>query len=198
MSYIQPDKLTDQQLLDLTLKSQDNFLYLMQRYETKLLRYIKRLSNISHEEAEDILQESFIKAYQNINNFDKKLKFSSWIYRIAHNEVISYWRKTKARPQTITWDIDDQILNNISDDFDLNQEVDQKYLQKHLKQILSKLDKKYQEVLILKFLEDKSYKEIAEITGKSDASCKMAFSRTINKLRQEMPLSLFLLFLLNI
>ncbi len=61
MSHIQPEKLTDQELVDLTLKSEDNFLYLMQRYETKLLRYIKRLSNISHEEAEDILQESFIR-----------------------------------------------------------------------------------------------------------------------------------------
>ncbi len=186
MSYIQPDKLTDQQLLDLTLKSQDNFLYLMQRYETKLLRYIKRLSNISHEEAEDILQESFIKAYQNINNFDKKLKFSSWIYRIAHNEVISYWRKTKARPQTITWDIDDQILNNISDDFDLNQEVDQKYLQKHLKQILSKLDKKYQEVLILKFLEDKSYKEIADILQKPMGTVATLINRAKQQFKEEL------------
>ena len=186
MSRSQPEKLTDQQLVDLTIKSQDNFLYLMQRYEAKLLRYIKRLSNFSHEESEDILQEAFIKIYQNINGFDKKLKFSSWVYRITHNEVISQWRKAKVRPQNITWDISDQILNNISDDFDLDQEVDQQYLQKNIKQVLGKLDTKYQEVLILKFLEEKSYKEISDILKKPMGTVATLVNRAKKQFRDKL------------
>lgn len=188
MSHIQPEKLTDQELVDLTLKSEDNFLYLMQRYETKLLRYIKRLSNISHEEAEDILQESFIKIYQNINGFDKKLKFSSWIYRITHNEVISYWRKTKTRPQNITWEINDQILNNIIADFDINQSIDADLLSQDINRMLNKLDKKYQEVLILKFLEGKSYKEISDILKKPMGTVATLVNRAKKQFRDNIDL----------
>ena len=78
----------DEQLVQLSLNNQDYFYYLMKRYEIKLLRYIKRLTTVSPEEAKDIIQEIFIKVYRNLNGFNPKLKFSSWIYRIAHNEII--------------------------------------------------------------------------------------------------------------
>ena len=163
MSY--QDK-TDEDLVILTLKDQDNFLYLMKRYESKLLRYVMRISNLDRHEAEDIIQEVFIKTYQNINDFDSSLKFSSWIYRITHNQVISNYRKTKARPQVITWEEKDNFLNNLASDFDLNKEIDLKYLKKDIYKILSKLDIKYREILILRFLEDKDYKEISDILKK--------------------------------
>ncbi|PIZ73055.1 hypothetical protein COY06_05820, partial [Candidatus Peregrinibacteria bacterium CG_4_10_14_0_2_um_filter_41_8] len=65
----------------------------MQRYEGRLLAYINRLINVSNGEAEDILQEVFIKTYQNLNGFDLNLKFSTWVYRITYNQVISFFRK---------------------------------------------------------------------------------------------------------
>ena len=71
------DNKSDEDLVVLTLKNRDVFLYLMRRYEAPLLRYIRRIAGVNIEEAEDILQESFIKAYQNLNDFDPKLKFSS-------------------------------------------------------------------------------------------------------------------------
>ena len=64
---------TDEELVELTLRDQDFLLCLTKRYETKLLSYILRISNISREEAEDILQEVFIKVYYNLNSFDKDI-----------------------------------------------------------------------------------------------------------------------------
>ncbi len=83
---------TDIELVRLTLTNQENFLYLVNRYDKKLLKFIQRISGLRLEDAEDLLQEVFIKVYQNLNDFDQDLKFSSWIYRIARNQAICYYR----------------------------------------------------------------------------------------------------------
>lgn len=159
-------KLSDEELVRLTLKKQDIFLYLMQRYEQKLLRYIRRISNLDPDDAQDILQEVFIKTYNNLNDFDPSLKFSSWIYRITHNQVISNFRKLKARPQKILWDDNEEFIKNIASEFNLEKEIDGKLDRQVILQILDKLDFKYKETLELRFLEDKSYQEISDILKK--------------------------------
>ncbi|PIU78076.1 MAG: hypothetical protein COS72_03485, partial [Candidatus Moranbacteria bacterium CG06_land_8_20_14_3_00_43_56] len=95
---------TDEELVALTLKNQDFFSCIVERYEAKLTRYIRRISAATQEDAEDLLQEIFVKVYRNLYGFDPSLKFSSWIYRIAHNQVISQWRKTKSRPQVLKFE----------------------------------------------------------------------------------------------
>ena len=95
------DDKTDEELVKLALQKQEHFVYLINRYQHKLLRYIKRISNFSVEETEDILQEVFIKVYRNLEGFDQSLKFSSWIYRIAHNQTISHFRKSRAGPNLV-------------------------------------------------------------------------------------------------
>ena len=87
---------SDEEWAYLTAENQGYFLCIMKKYEIPLKRYVGRISNFSQEEIEDILQEVFIKVYQNINDFDDSLKFSSWIYRITHNHVISKFRKHKS------------------------------------------------------------------------------------------------------
>jgi len=93
--------LVDCELVRLSLENADFFAQIVQKYEKPLLRYLLRISNVSLEEAEDLLQEIFIKVYQNLWDFDESLKFSSWIYRIAHNETISAWRKKISRGKKI-------------------------------------------------------------------------------------------------
>lgn len=156
----------DNDLVILVLENQDYFLCLMKRYEIKLFSYIRRISNLRDEEIEDVLQDVFIKVYENINDFDQDLKFSSWIYRITHNQVVSNFRKIEARPQAI-WDEDENILNNIVTEFDVEKDVDMELFKNSINSILDKMDKKYREVLILKFLEEKDYKEISDILKKS-------------------------------
>ncbi len=154
---------TDNELVRLSLSDPNQFLYLSKRYEDKLLRYITRISKFSRDEAEDVLQEVFIKTYYNLNGFDPDLKFSSWIYRIAHNETISAIRKKVARP---TVSLDSEDLKNFTDSFDLSRDLDKSFDRKLINQALSKLDDKYHEVLVLRFLDEKDYVEIADILKK--------------------------------
>lgn len=177
--------LPDEKLVDLVLQNQDNFLYLMKRYESKLMRYILRLSNVRHEEAEDILQEVFIKVYQNLNSFDKKLKFSSWIYRITHNQVISNFRKIKARPISVDLEKSDDIVQKIASDLDLDKQTDLVYLREKISPLLQKLDPKYRDILILRFWEDKSYQEISDILKKPSGTVAAMINRAKKQIKQE-------------
>lgn len=157
---------SDLDLVKLTLENQENFLYLVQRYEKKLLRFIQRISGLNIDDAQDLLQEVFIKVYQNLNDFDQSLKFSSWIYRIARNQAISNYRKNKNRPQISLFDFDLESCEQLVSDFDISKNLDQSLLQEKMAKVLAKLDNKYKEVVILKYLEDRSYEEISDIIKK--------------------------------
>lgn len=172
---------TDEEIIKLTLENQDLFLHIVKRYKTKLFNYIRRISNVSPEEAEDVLQDVFLKTYLNINDFDSSLKFSSWIYRIAHNEVISSFRKKKARPQTIELNMDDEGLKFLAHNFDIEKEVDNNYLKRDISEALKDIDVNYREILILKFLEGKDYNEISDIIQKPTGTV----ASRINKAKKE-------------
>ena len=178
---------TDNDLVTLTLENQSYFLYLIERYENKLLNYILRISNVSHEEAEDTLQDSFIKIYTNLNDFDSNLKFSSWVYRIVHNQVINNYRKIKARPQLSNLpDLNENMLNNLASDLNLEKEIDLKFLKKNINKILDKIDIKYKEILILKFLEEKNYNEISDILKKPSGTVASLINRAKKNFQQEL------------
>lgn len=173
---------TDEELVVLSVENQNHFLYLVSRYENRLFNYILRISNVSKEEAEDLLQEVFIKVYQNLNDFDPDLKFSSWIYRITRNQVISNFRKLNARAQTIN--LDDEILENIASDLNIERDAELKYLKENIDKILNKIDKKYREVLILRFLEEKDYKEISDILRKPVGTVATFLNRAKKEFRK--------------
>jgi len=176
---------TDEQIVVLTLKNQDYYLCLMRRYEAKLLNYILKISNISREDAEDILQEVFVKAYQNLNDFDLNFKFSNWIYSIAHNTTISAFRKKKVRPQTISWE--DKDLNNIlKSTLDIEDTSLQKLSYKQIVKIINQLPLKYKDVLILKFVEGKDYREISDILHKPMGTIATLINRAKKSLKQEL------------
>ncbi len=154
---------TDNELVGLSLDNPDHFLCLIKRYESKLLYYIMRISKLRREDAEDILQEVFIKTYYHLNEFDSDLKFSSWIYRIAHNQTISEIRKKIARP-TVSFEKED--IDKLEDAFDIVHEIDNSFDRDKINEVLSKMDEKYREVLVLRFLDEKDYVEIADILKK--------------------------------
>lgn len=153
----------DEELVGLSLLDPDHFLCLIKRYESKLLYYIMRISKLSRPDAEDILQDVFVKTYYNLNEFDTDLKFSSWIYRIAHNQTISEIRKKVARP-TVSFEKED--IDKLEDAFDIIKELDNSFDRKKIDEALSLLDEKYREVLVLRFLDEKDYVEIADILKK--------------------------------
>jgi RNA polymerase sigma-70 factor (ECF subfamily) len=176
---------TDEQIVVLTLKNQDYYLCLMKRYEVKLRHYILKISNMNREDGEDILQEVFVKAYQNLNDFDLNFKFSNWIYSIAHNTTISVFRKKKVRPQTVSWE--DKDLNNIlKSTLDVEDESLQKLTYKHILKIINQMPLKYKDVLILKFVEGKDYREISDILHKPMGTIATLINRAKKSLKQEL------------
>lgn len=176
---------TDAELVKLALANQDYFLYIVKRYKIKLLHYIRRITNVASEDAEDILQEVFIKVYLNLNDFAPDLKFSSWIYRIAHNEVISNYRKVKARPQNNSVNLEDLEILNLTADLDFAKDVDQVILKKKITRILTKLERKYREILVLKFFEDKSYEEISDIIARPMGTVASLMNKAKKEFKKE-------------
>jgi RNA polymerase sigma-70 factor, ECF subfamily len=169
----------DIELVKLALQKADNFCFIIEKYEKKLFWYIKRISNFCDEEIEDLLQEIFIKVYRNLNNYNNKLQFSSWIYRIARNETISLFRKRKKQLSDVSldWDIDENLLKQLKFDFNIYNELDNKELNKQIYKILNLMDLKYREVLIYKYFEEKSYEEISDITKKPVATVGTLINR---------------------
>jgi RNA polymerase sigma-70 factor, ECF subfamily len=158
------EKKSDLELIELSLIDKENFLFLMRRYEKRLFLYISRISNFNHEEIEDILQEVFLAIYRNLNNFDHKLSFSSWAYRIAHNKTISHFRFKKARP--ITVNLDKTELWRLASDIDLISDIDKNILGDKVLKIFKSLNKDQRDCLVLRFLEEKNYQEISDILKK--------------------------------
>lgn len=177
---------TDEELVAQTIEHRRYFSCIVDRYSEKLMRYIRRISDVSKEEAEDILQETYVKAYQNLQSFDSNLSFSSWIYRIAHNQVISTFRKRQARPQGHSIDVEPHVIEQISADFDLLQEVDQTLLKDWIGSVLDELPLKYKEVLVLKYLEDKSYDEISDILKKPPGTIATQLNRAKKQLKKRL------------
>ena len=156
---------TDAAIVARARRDTSAFALLVERYEAKLLRYIRRLGIRNVEDGEDILQEIFIKVYKNLNAFDSNLTFSSWIYRIAHNEAISFYRKQSVRPEGHQLFDSDDVLTWLPAAADTSAErlfdvsVNAAVLQKALAQI----DVKYRDALILRYFEHKEYDEISDI-----------------------------------
>jgi len=155
------DQLSDKEIVKESLADIDYFSCLYDRYELKLLRYVKRITLIEDEHAKDILQEAFIKIWRNLNGFDQSLKLSSWIYRIVHNETISYWRKKKSYGRDKQIQLDDNLFEDIPVDFETNEDKEQKKILTN--EVLELLPLKYKTVLVLKFMEGLSYQEISDV-----------------------------------
>lgn len=174
---------TDCELVTLTLQNPKFYGALIERYEKPLTRYLQRIAGLSQPEIEDLLQVIFLKAYQNLNGFKLYLKFSSWLYRIAHNEVISNFRFRKARPTVI--DLNSAAVTPFLEfENDFKQKLDQKLLKKAVQAVLQKIDFNSREVLLLRFLEGKSYQEISDILRKPPGTIAALLNRAKKKFRQ--------------
>lgn len=147
----------------------DAFEVIIDRYSNAFQRYICRLGVVPPDD-EDVLQEVFLKIYKNLNDFNPSYKFSSWAYRIAHNEAVSYSRKRRKMyifhndaEKRWFWDgvLDEHDPTSmIIDAEDMSAHEDTK---KWLVDVLNSLDNKYSNPIILYFFEGKQYEEISDI-----------------------------------
>jgi len=167
---------SDNELVALSINDSQYFYCLMKRYEEKLANYVHRFTYLTYDDVADIVQESFINAYQHLNDCDCDLKFSSWLYRIVHNQAINFMKKNK---QSIKIDIenDDEFVEWLVADTDIEKETINLHFNDYVKTIIQKMKADYKEVLILKFFEDKDYSEISDILQKPMGTVATLLSR---------------------
>ncbi len=156
------DGQTDEAIIGRVAEERELFGCIIERYEEKLRRYLKRLMPGIGDEADDVLQEIFIKVYVNARGFDQGLKFSSWVYRIAHNEAVSWLRKKKARPDTVDLG-EDEFMTFVQSSEMAHDVHEQRLAKDDVVRTLAQMSEKYRDVLVLRFLEGKSYDEIGDI-----------------------------------
>jgi RNA polymerase sigma-70 factor, ECF subfamily len=181
-------ELTDNELIEVIRKNdQERYSEIVERYQTKLFVYIYRLVG-NKEEAEDLLQDVFVKAYKNLNSYDISRKFSSWIYRIAHNESVNYIKRKSLKKfisfETITSSKDK--LDSSSEEEGADKAWIRKEVSKEVSEAIGRLPFKYKQVLTLRYYSDQSYEEIAEILGKPVNTVGTLINRAKKKLVEEL------------
>lgn len=173
---------SDEAVAELFLKDLSNlklFEDLVLRYEVKLVRYVRSLG-IEQNLAYDVVQDCFIKAYRNIRSFNpKKGKWSSWLYRIAHNCTMDYFKKSK---KDLTVD-EDEWWDGISVPETISEELNIKLNNENLMAGLRRVDLKYREPLMLYYLENKAYKDISDILRMPVPTVSTRIKRGKEKLR---------------
>jgi RNA polymerase sigma-70 factor (ECF subfamily) len=153
---IENKELSDEEIVEkIRTSEQDLYAVIIDRYQKKLIRYAYNLIK-NEEKAIDIVQESFVKAFVNLNSFNIEKKFSSWIYRIVHNQAINLAKKyQKETPLLEDWDFK-------SDD-DIEKDFEKKETVENVEKCLKKIPLLYSEPLSLYYIDEKSYEEISDI-----------------------------------
>ena len=175
---------TDEEIWELIENNPEYFGEIIDRYTPKLKRYIQKLTNISEDEKEDILQDVFLTIYQNYYYFENGEKFSSWIYKITHNKTIDYWKKN-GKNTSISIDDNLSFVESIFWENNILENLQKQEESEILKKIFQKLPLKYKEIFILRFDEGKSYEEISEILEIPKSSVGTLIKRTKEKLKEE-------------
>jgi len=156
-----PSSLSDEELAKLVSEGDtEKFGLLMEKYQPKLFRYGKKFL-VDNDNIEDVVQDVFIKAYTNIKSFDTTQRFSPWIYRIAHNTYINAIKKNSINPLYL-FDFDTLLSHTVVED-PIEKEREQEEIKRFVDKGLSSIEAKYREILVLYYIEDLSYKEIADI-----------------------------------
>jgi len=179
---------SDWELVRLSNDDPRHFRYLVDRYQDRIFRYLKRMSYYGPEDIEDMVQEIFIKVYRNSNDFESTDKFSSLIYRIAHNHLVDCIRKSTCRYSSYSLD-DNDAVNLIKANTDIESEVAEKDAVERIKKAISSLPVKYREVLILKFLEEKKIEEIVDILRKPQGTVATLLRRGRDLLKKNLKQS---------
>ena len=187
------DIMSDEEIVRRSLVDKDAFALLIERYEAKLLRYLERLGVGVREDREDVLQNAFIKAYKNLNGFDLTLAFSSWMYRITHNEAMSFFRIKHARPQVILSEDGEMLLTELHDtNADASRSADERLSREMLEKALATLPQSYRDAIILRFFEHRSYAEMSDILTIPVGTVSTLLYRAKRALKSILPQSLLL------
>lgn len=161
-------------------------------YYPNIYRYVlRRTAKI--EVSLDITSEVFFRALHNITSYQwRDIPFASWLYRIASNEVATYFSQKKYHNTSLDtlltkYDFEPASLENLEEELmDAEERLQKKKTFLQIQKEMAQLEIMYQEVIVLRFFENKKIKEIAQILGKSEGTIKSQLSRGIDKLRRNL------------
>lgn len=178
------DKNSDQIYIDKVLQGDTNaFAYLINKYKNMAYTLaIKVVKN--HEDAEEVAQDSFLKAYEKLGSFQGNSKFSTWLYTIIYRNAITKIRKKKVT----TSDIDDYVMDNYSEghDFPQIEAIKNGEQQKYVREAIDRLPEKDALLITLFYMNESSIEEIEQITNLTQSNIKVILFRARKKLNTEL------------
>lgn len=160
-------------------RKEEAFSKLVSLYKERLYWHVRNMVK-NHEDANDVLQNTFIKIFRYINNFKGDSKLYSWMYRIATNESITFINKKAKRLQLSSQEMQDYLVNNLESDVYFEGDK----IQLALHKALAKLPEKQRQVFNMKYFQDLKYKEIAEILEVSEGACKSNYHHATKKIEE--------------
>ncbi len=159
------------------------FSYLVDRYQDMVYGLALKLLR-NEEDAEELAQDSFVKAFRSLRSYQQKSKFSTWLYRITYNGCISFLRKRKQEVRSL----DEQNLSE-QDEEKLNgqlAELDQEVVATLLEEAIARLPELEQVLITLYYYEDQKVEEISHITGLSESNVKVKIHRARRKMYDDL------------
>src|SRR5437660_10822429 len=167
ISLAKPGALADGELVVSALSGREAwFEEFVRRYQRPIAAYVYRMVG-NYDAALDLTQEVFIKVYNSLSRYRAEFKFSTWIYKIAHNAAIDHLRRYAVREQPVTGGFDNERSEGLLENRRLSpeQESERQERRSEIESIVHLLAPAYRELIALRHSHDLSYEEIAEVTG---------------------------------
>ena len=176
------DALSDKELIQLFRAENSRnhaFNLIVKKYQEKLYWHIRKML-ISHEETDDVLQNTFINAFHGLNNFREDASLFTWLYRIATNEALTALKKKKRRYFLSLSDVQSQLEKNLEADDYINGEVVKMKLQK----AILTLPEKQRLVFHMKYFDELKYEEMANILNTTVGALKASYYHAVRKIEK--------------
>ncbi|MDR2292876.1 MAG: RNA polymerase sigma factor [Prevotellaceae bacterium] len=174
---------TDDKLLIEMFKSNEskNFAFnqIVLKYQERIYWHVRKMV-INHDDADDLVQESFIKIWNSLDKFRGESSLYTWIYRIATNEVLAFLKKQKSHNHVSLQDVENDLRDTLKQDIYFNGDDAQIKLQ----QILASLPPKQRLVFNMKYFDEMKYEEIAEILDTSVGALKASYHIAVEKIKK--------------
>jgi RNA polymerase sigma-70 factor (ECF subfamily) len=165
---------------------EDGFEELVRRYQRPIAAYVYRMVG-DYEAALDVTQEVFIKVYNSLHRYRSEFKFSTWIYRIAHNAAVDHLRRHSTRGLSLTNEFEGEQYDLPLESRRLSPEQESERAERRaeIEQVVRQLPTAYRELVLLRHSHDLSYDEIAEVTGLPLGTVKNRLFRAREVMRQQ-------------
>lgn len=157
------------------------FKKLLDLYQERLYWHIRKLV-VTHENADDVLQNTFLRIYKSLPNFQQKSALHTWMYRIAYNESLRFLEENKKKNHSSIDDVSHEYLNNLEgDSFFEGDEIQLK-----LQLIISQLPEKECVIFQMKYFDDLKFREIEDILGIKEGTLKSSYYNTVKHIEKNM------------